>query len=234
MLKLKTEMQICPTMGDILSCTFHKDLVYDLGLCIKKVAVCSIKCSLDPKPFRFKTPLTQRRSQSLRARIRQFRNNDVCYNPVWEILNGLFTPVWSNASPKPMTVFIVRGLLKATFKVWQYQHAWGQIKMLMRLVHHSRLCQGGGGQHPYVHASHSALSLAVKLIKALCLYWGIAPVQRNFTWQQMNDLTHCQSYTALAKSSIWLNTDIHAEEREQQGYGCRRTRLYFSSSLRCK
>lgn len=131
--------------SDILTCTFHQDLVYDLWLCIKKVAVCSIKCSLDPKPFRFKTPLTQRRSQSLRARIRQFRNNDVCYNTVWEILNGLFTPVWSNASPKPMTIFIVRGLLKATFKVWQYQHAWGQIKMLMRLVHHSRLCQGGGG-----------------------------------------------------------------------------------------
>lgn len=89
----------------------------------------------------------------------------------------------------------------------------------MRLVHHSHLCRGEG--HLYSHASHSALSPALNLIKALRLCWGIAPVQRNFTWQRMNDLTHCQRYTALAKSSIWPNRDIHTEERERQGYGCR-------------
>lgn len=101
------------------------------------------------------------------AAIRQFCNNDICYNPVWEILNSLFTPVWSNASPKPITIFIVRGSLKATFKVWQYQHAWWWIKMFMRLVHRSRLCQWGPASICKC-ITLCSLSLAVKLIKVPC------------------------------------------------------------------
>lgn len=54
-----------------------------------------------------------------------------------------------------------------------------------------------------------------------CRYWGIAPVQCNFTWREMNDLTHCRSYTALANSSIWLNIDINTRKRERQGDACR-------------